>query len=67
MLRDTKSQSWQKRVNSVQHIKTIFLITLNYIEYDTDIVDEVVKGCPQIVNKLHPNRNSLDCSRASED
>lgn len=58
-LRDTKSQTWQKRVNTIQHIKTIFLITLNYIEYDPDIVDEVAKGCPQITNIIDVESNRL--------
>jgi len=40
-LKDTKTQPWQRRTNSILQIKTIFLETEALIQRDPDIVNLV--------------------------
>ena len=46
-------------------MRPIEIRPLNYIEYDPDIVDEVIKGCPQIINTIDIGRNCLKNTRPS--
>lgn len=41
LLKDTKTQPWQKRTNSILQLKTIFVETEALIQRDPDIVNLV--------------------------
>jgi len=52
VLRETRSVSWQSRLNSLRQIKILFLNTVNLIDNDAHIVDLVLSNCPLILSQM---------------
>jgi len=57
VLKDTKTEMWQRRTKSLEQIKVIFLNTVDFIENDAEIIDLVRSSCPQILQQHKGNSN----------
>ena len=52
----TTAHQWQKRTKSLEKIKMIFFMTVDFIENDPDIVESVMNSCPMLVSsKMQSN------------
>lgn len=51
ILKDAKTEMWQKRTKQLEQIKIIFLNAVDFIEQDIEIVDHVRQNCPHILTQ----------------
>ena len=49
LLKDTKTELWQKRTKQLEQIKIIFLNAVEFLEQDAEVVDHVRQNCPHIL------------------